>query len=433
MSRTQAGACARWAIGLAAPLGLAGWLAFSWGSAQAAAPAQPPLYRIEGISAAPQRSAIAATGAAIIEVGADFVTLEATAAELSALRSMGLAPQLAASDEVRVQAFPADDPLYHDFAELTAELKVAAFANPAIFSLRKLGESEQGRPIWLGKISDRPGADEDEPEVLFTHHQHAREHLTVEQALYTLRMLTREYGVNPRITELVNTREIWMIFDVNPDGGEFDIETDSYVSWRKNRQQLGGSPSIGTDLNRNWDFRFGCCRGSSAAPGSGTFRGPSGFSAPETDVIRRFVDSRVKRGVQQIKAHIDFHSFGELILWPYGYTEEDVPEDMTQDDHDAFVAIGTAMAQMNGYTPEQSSDLYITDGTVNDWMYGVHKIFSFTFELYPKSGRDGGFYPPDETIAAQTERNREALLYFLEQADCPYRAIRKEGELCRTR
>jgi carboxypeptidase T len=81
--------------------------------------------------------------------------------------------------------------------------------------------------------------DEDEPEVLFTHHQHAREHLTVEMALYTLKMLTDEYDpLQPlqQVTQLVNSREIWMVFDMNPDGGEYDISTGSYLSWRKNRQ-----------------------------------------------------------------------------------------------------------------------------------------------------------------------------------------------------
>ena len=56
---------------------------------------------------------------------------------------------------------------------------------------------------------------------------------------------------------------------------------------------------------------------------------------------------------------------------------------MTADDHAAFVALGKRMAQRNGYTPKQSSDLYITDGDQIDWMYGRYRIFSFTWELYP--------------------------------------------------
>jgi Zinc carboxypeptidase len=102
------------------------------------------------------------------------------------------------------------------------------------------------------------------------------------------------------------------------------------------------------------------------------------------------------------------------------------------DDHDVFATLGQAMASLNGYTPQQSSDLYITDGTIDDWLYGVHRIFSFTFELYPASDSPG-FYPPDEAIPAQTARNREAILYLLERSDCPYAVIGKQAEYCGSR
>ena len=84
-------------------------------------------------------------------------------------------------------------------------------------------------------------------------------------ALYTLRMLTDEYGVDQQITDLVNSREIWIVFDINPDGGEYDIATGTYRSWRKNRQPNAGSSFVGTDLNRNWGYRWGCCGGSSGS------------------------------------------------------------------------------------------------------------------------------------------------------------------------
>jgi hypothetical protein len=381
-------------------------------------------YRIPNVLDAPARSAIAATGADIFEVGQGYVLVEATPDEARALGRLGLTlePQMVE------QVFPPADSNYHDYAKMVAELQQAAFDHPDIFSLFSLGLSYEGRTVWAGKISDNVGTDEDEPEVIFTHHQHAREHLTVEMALYTLHMLTDEYGVDPQITSLVDGREVWLVFDLNPDGGEYDIATGSYVSWRKNRQPNAGSSSIGTDLNRNWDYRFGCCGGSSGSPSSDTYRGAAAFSAPETDVVRDFVDSRVINGEQQITANIDFHTYGELVLWPYGYTFTDVPADMTQDDHDVFVAMGQAMAAMNGYTPEQASELYITDGTIDDWLYGVHRIFTYTFEMYPVGSP--GFYPPDEVIPAQTARNRTAILYLIDNAACPYAVIGKQVEYC---
>ena len=389
------------------------------------------VYYIQDIFDAETRSAIAATGALILEVGHDYVLVEANTQEKKAIeRVVGKVIAKPTIAQAETLAFPPADSNYHDYAEMVAEIQQAATDHPAIFSLFSMGTSYEGRTIWAGKISDNVSTDEDEPEILFTHHQHAREHLTVEMALYTLRMLTDEYGSNSQITNLVDTREVWMVFDVNPDGGEYDIATGSYRSWRKNRQPNAGSQYVGTDLNRNWNYRWGCCGGSSGSTSSETYRGSAPFSAPETTVVSNFVNSRVIGGEQQITVAIDFHTYGELVLWPYGYTFTDVPADMTQDDHNVLMTMGQAMAASNGYTPEQASDLYITDGTINDWLYGVHRIMNYTFEMYPVTSGQGGFYPPDEVIPTQTSRNRAAVLYLLEQATCPYDVIGKGAQYC---
>ena len=83
-----------------------------------------------------------------------------------------------------------------------------------------------------------------------------------------------------------------------------------------------------------------------------TYHGSKAFSAPESRVVRDFINSRVVGGRQQIKTAITFHTAGQEVLWPYGYTYTDVPSDMTADDHAALVAIGKRMAASNGYTPE---------------------------------------------------------------------------------
>jgi carboxypeptidase T len=398
--------------------------------AQRLAPGAPQVYMVNNVRDVATRSAIAAAGALVIEVGHDYVLVEADRATISALQKRGFVALSAESAMVEAALFPSGDSAYHDYDEMVAELRQAAADHPGIFSLFSIGTSFEGRAIWAGKISDNVGADESEPEVLFTHHQHAREHLTVEQALYTLRILTDEYGVEPSITDVVDTREVWIVFDMNPDGGEYDIATGTYQSWRKNRQPNSGSSYVGTDLNRNWGYKWGCCGGSSAAPSNQAYRGAAPFSSPETQVVRDFVDSRVIGGAQQITAAIDFHTYAELIMWPYGYTYADVPSDMTADDHAVLAAMGHEMAALTGYTPQQGSDLYISDGTLRDWLYGAHGIMSFTFELYPATSAEGGFYPPDEVIPTQTARNRRAILYLLEHAACPYAIVGKQEQYC---
>jgi hypothetical protein len=329
--------------------------------------------------------------------------------------------------------FPASDSRYHNYPEVVAAIDQAVADHPDIVAKVSLGQSYQGRDIWAVKVSDNVGTDEDEPEILFDSLHHAREHLSVEQALAILRWLTDGYGVDPRITRLVDRRETWIVFMVNPDGGQYDLTGSPYRGWRKNRQPNAGTTAIGTDLNRNYEYRWACCGGSSSSPSSLTYHGSKAFSAPETRVMRDFINSRVIDGRQQITAAITFHTAGEQVLWPYGYTSTDVPADMTKDDQAALAALGRRMASKNGYTPMQSSSLYVTDGDEIDWAYGRHRIFMYTFEMYPSHSQVSTisrFYPPDEVISRETERNKDAVLYLMEQAGCRYTIIGKDKIDC---
>ncbi|SDJ50702.1 Proprotein convertase P-domain-containing protein [Actinokineospora alba] len=384
-------------------------------------------YHVSGVRTAEQRSAVAATGAAINGVEDSRTLITATPSEVAKIRSLGYkveaeAAPLSTQGASGIQDFPSADSGYHNYAEMTAELNKAVADHPGIITKQVIGKSYENRDLYVIKISDNAATDENEPEVLFTHHQHAREHITVEMALYLVNLFTDGYATDSRIKGLVDTREIWIMPDVNPDGGEFDISTGSYKSWRKNRQPNAGSSYVGTDMNRNWDYKWGCCGGSSGSPSSDTYRGPSAESAPEVKAVSNWVRSRVVSGVQQLKTAIDFHSYSELVLWPFGWTYDDTAPGLTAEDQKVFSTMGRAMAQTNGYTPEQSSELYVTDGAIDDYLWGAHKIWAYTFEMFPASG-GGGFYPGDEILARETARNKAAVLYLLDYSDCPKRAI----------
>jgi carboxypeptidase T len=402
-------------------------------SGAAADPSGSASYQVIGPDTFDDVNAVARTGAAVDGVEHGRVTITATAAEVKRIRQLGFQVELVPQPSgggVTAQAFPPADSGYHDYAEMTADLNALVAAHPTIAQKSSIGLSYEGRDMPVVKISDNVATDENEPEVLFDAHQHAREHLTVEMALYIMHLLVDNYGTDSRITNLVNSREFWIVPDMNPDGGEYDIATGSYRSWRKNRQPNAGSSNVGTDLNRNWSYQWGCCGGSSGTTSSETYRGPSGFSAPETQRLRDFVNSRVVGGVQQIKANIDWHTYSQLVLWPYGYTTTDTTGNLGADARSAFASLGTAIAP-SGYTPEQASDLYIADGTITDWMWATHGIFSYTIEMYPgANGTGGGFYPPDEQIVTQTTRLRESVLLFSEYADCVYRIIGKQSQYC---
>jgi carboxypeptidase T len=309
--------------------------------------------------------------------------------------------------------FPAGYTGYHTYGEMGAELTAIAASHPDIVRRFSIGRSYEGRHIWATKISDNVAVDEPEPEVLYDGLHHADEHMSLEMTLRILRWLSAGYGRDPRITRIVNTREIWIVFAVNPDGGEFDIRGGRFHYWRKNRQPTPGTPYLGTDLNRNYDYRWGGGGRTSSNPQAITYRGPRPFSAPETRAMRDFMASRVVDGRQQIRASITFHEAGRLVMWPYGYTLVDVPGDMTIADHAALAAIGRRMAGSNGYRPQQASDLYITSGTTRDYAYGRYRIWAYTFEL---SNRD---YMDDSLIWREVIRNREAVLFLAERAWCP--------------
>ena len=306
---------------------------------------------------------------------------------------------------------------FHSYTELTSEIAQLAAAHPDIAQVFSIGKSYRGRQIWAAKVSDNVTVDENEPEVLFDGGHHSDEHMGVEMTLAIFHWLVDGYGVDPRITNIVNTREIYIVFEMNPDGAEYDISGGRFHFWRKNRQPTPGTTAIGTDLNRNYGYRWGLDGRTSANPRAITYHGPRPFSAPETQAMRAFLASRVVNGRQQIRMAISFHETGRLVMWPYGYTKADIPIDMTSADHYALKRIGLRMAHLNGYRPEQASDLYITRGTTKDYEYGVYRIFAYTFEMSVKD------YVDDSAIGPETRRNKEAVLYLMERAGCPYAVL----------
>lgn len=329
-------------------------------------------------------------------------------------------------------AEPAGFEYFHTYAEVKAEIDATVAAHPGIARPFYIGRSYEGRKIWGIKISDNVRSNEYEPEIFINAQIHARERATNELALAIVGWLTNNYGgsdgLGRRVTGIVNSREIFIVPTINPDGAEFDMQGGQWHEWRKNRQPIPGSTAIGIDLNRQFGYMWNCCGGSSAKPWSPTYHGPSAWYAPEARRYRDFVNSRVRNGKQQLTVILSLHSAGRLVLWPYSYTRQDVPPDMPRDDHEAFVALGRELGALNGYRPEQGSDLYIVDGDQDDWAYHKHRIFTFTFEM--KRGAARRYYPTQSELAADISANRGAVLHLLEQADCPYRAAGLAAEHC---
>lgn len=359
------------------------------------------------------RTALAAEGWPVWGADTESITLVVSGAGLSALQREG--HRVLA---VQPLAFPPNYQGYHDYAEMVAVLQQLAGRYPHITRLESIGQTWEGRAIWAMRVTDRPHEDEpDEQGILVFAGTHAREHLTVEQALFLLRDLLENDGRDGETTNLITQRDIWVIPNLNPDGSEYDITRWGAAPpyWRKNRRN-NGDGTWGVDLNRNFGYGWGR-EGSSGITASEIYRGPAPFSEPENVALRDFVLAR-----PHIRLIVSLHTYGEYVLFPYGYTYEDLPPDMRPEDRAIFLALAEAITDMNGYRAMQASDLYLVSGSHDDWFYGALGIYAMTWELYPRTAVPG-FYPPDSVIAAQTARNRLALRYVIAMAHDPAMAV----------
>ena len=124
-------------------------------------------------------------------------------------------------------------------------------------------------------------------------------------------------------------------------------------------------------------------------------------------------------GVQQIKTNIDFHTYSELVLWPYGYTTADTAPTLGADAQDTFATLGRQMAATNGYTAEQASATSTSPTARSMTGSGTTTASTPTRSRCTRAPRTPGFYPPDEAIAAQTSRNRQAVALLLELLRLP--------------
>jgi carboxypeptidase T len=289
---------------------------------------------------------------------------------------------------------------------------------PTLTRLQSIGKSWEGRDLFAlhinTSLADLNSGQSSKPGVVFMGAHHAREHLSSEIPRMLAQFLL-EHQREQNISTLLNTRDIWIIPMVNPDGAEFDIEGGKYHMWRKNRRANNEKERTwGVDLNRNYSYLWGQ-GGSSGNPSSDTYMGPAPFSEPETQAVRDFVNSH-----SNLKVLLSYHTYSELILYPWGNTSSPISK---KRDHDTFKTMAQTMAKWNRYKPQQSSDLYITTGDTTDWAYATHGIFAFTFELTPKGSLGGGFYPGANVIDSTFNANLNPALYLIDLADNPYRAI----------
>jgi carboxypeptidase T len=287
---------------------------------------------------------------------------------------------------------------YHTVAEVMDEIQGMVAAHPDILAYESIGTTHEGRAIPAVRVGP-PG--EGRPTFFVVAMHHAREWISVEVPMGLLNHLVNGYASDPAIKDLVDSREIWVIPVLNPDGLEYS--QSNYRMWRKNRRD-NGNGVYGVDLNRNWGYKWGH-GGSSSSPRSDTYMGPEPFSEPELQALKALALR------EQPTASVSFHSYGKLVLWPWSWQYDAAPQDTILAHH------AKEMAKLNGYSPKQSSDLYPSSGDFDDWFYGELGAISYTIELANR------FVPDESQIPEIVSKNVQALLYYLKNCAAPFAGL----------
>lgn len=272
---------------------------------------------------------------------------------------------------------------------------------PGLISARSVipgGLTVEGRPLYWQRISNNPSSTQNKPRVLYTALTHGREPGSMQQMLYFMYYILEKYGVDDEITNLIDNTELYFIPCVNPDGYIYNQTTNPAGGgmWRKNRR-LNNDGSYGVDNNRNFGYMWAYNDfGSSPIPSSTTFRGNAPFSEKETQLVRDFCEQ------YNFSITMNFHSYGGLLLHPWGYVSF-----LLSPDHNLYQEFGAVLTRQNDYRfGVPGALLYVVNGDACDWMYGEQstKQASMAFTCEVGTNQDG-FWPEVARIIPQCQEN----------------------------
>jgi hypothetical protein len=356
----------------------------------------------------PDRDALnelARAGYDISNVQGNIATLYASLEELERLKQTGyplheIEPPMKGFKPMALGA-------YHSYDALTDELSAYAESNPDICRLYTLGQSVQGRELWAILISDHPDEEEDEPEFKYVSTIHGDENLCTEICLYFIDLLLTEYGINERITNLIDSTAIWIVPLMNPDGLE------------SGRRQNAN----GLDLNRSFPLL--------TDNSLNIFTGEPLDALVRQPEVRHIMNWTVENS---FVLSAGFHTGALLVCYPYGYNEQMSAVDTPTPDDLLFEEISRRYSMYNlpmwnsSNWPDgiiNSARWYPVIGEMADWNYRYASCNEVTIEL------SSNFRPSAAQIPTFWSQNHESMLSFLESVHIGVRGIvteRSSGE-----
>ncbi|KAH7109645.1 carboxypeptidase-like protein A4 precursor [Dendryphion nanum] len=325
---------------------------------------------------------------------------------------------------------------YHSYADHLDFWDDLVAAFPKNSEKFEIGKSYEGRTIYAFHLWGDDKKDYPSPErlgkpkpqknnkpVIYWHATvHAREWISTMVIEYLAYQLINGYKTSDEtVTSFLDYYDFYLVPFHNPDGFVYTQTNDRL--WRKNRQPRPSlnTTCIGTDGNRNWKFEWDAEPpegGSSPNPCDQTYRGLAPGDTPENQALDGLSARLAKTGAG-IRSFIDFHSYSQLVLTPWGFSCDPLPATI---DRMLEVANGTAraieVASERGSVYEAGPGckiLYFSTGNSRDHHHAVHGAnHSWTLELSPIDARGGGFVLPPSQIWPVVREQWAGQLWLLD-------------------
>lgn len=250
----------------------------------------------------------------------------------------------------------------------------------------EVGKSFEGRVLKAIKITNGDGIRN--KSVIFVHGgMFAREWVSTSTALHIIRQLVENFEKNKSLLK----RYDWVIMPlVNPDGYEFSRSDTFNRMWTKTRQPYG--ECAGVNLNLNFGHMYGVTGGSDD-PCSEYYFGPHPYSEPETAALQDLL----LRYKQHMVFYLSLESFGDYILYPWGFDEIDAANAVNL--HEVALAGVNAIQVYSGrkyFAGSAAKRIYPSAGSSMDFAYHNNPKIAITMML-PGGGKSG-YDPEPKTI-----------------------------------
>ncbi|NXE18740.1 CBPB1 Carboxypeptidase, partial [Ardeotis kori] len=290
---------------------------------------------------------------------------------------------------------------YNNWETIAAWTADVAAQNPDLVSRSVIGETYEGRPLYLLKIGK---SGRNKKAIFMDCGFHAREWISPAFCQWFVKEAVESYGKDTVMTTLLNSLDFYVLPVINIDGYVYTWTNDRM--WRKTRSKNAGSYCLGTDPNRNFDAGW-CTLGASKSPCSSTYCG----SAPESEKETKALADFIRKHLSTIKAYFTIHSYSQLLLFPYSYSYK-LPanyEELNSIAHAASEQLASLYNTKYTYGPGATT-IYPAAGGSDDWAYDQGIKYSFTFELRD-TGRYG-FILPESQIKPTCEETLLAVKYI---------------------